>query len=90
MTKNDLSAKPVPELCVTDKSRFQGVTAFGVDKHFRHHVPTKLVKESGRRPKKLTRMDDLSRDAPARVRVGRLDLAPGWSVTAVADWSQQR
>ncbi|CAG7844179.1 hypothetical protein USB125703_00404 [Pseudoclavibacter triregionum] len=82
--------KPVLERRAADESRFQGVTTLGVDEHLWHHVSTRPVEDGGRGPKELTGMVDLTRDASGRVRARLLDLVPGRSAKAYADWLQQR
>ncbi|GGF48977.1 hypothetical protein GCM10010922_26080 [Microbacterium sorbitolivorans] len=82
--------KPVLEKRAADESRFQGVSTLGVDEHLWHHVSTKPVEDGGRGPKELTGMVDLTRDASGRVRARLLDLVPGRSAKAYADWLQQR
>lgn len=73
-----------------DPGRFDGVTTLGVDEHIWHHVSTKPVSDGGRGPKELTGMVDLTRDANGRVRARLLDLVPGRSGPAYADWLKQR
>nr|WP_022881420.1 ISL3 family transposase [Gryllotalpicola ginsengisoli] len=82
--------KPVLERRAADESRFTGVTTLGVDEHLWHHVSTKPVEDGGRGPKELTGMVDLTRDASGRVRARLLDLVPGRSAKAYADWLQER
>ena len=82
--------KPVLETRAADESRFDGVTTLGVDEHLWHHVSTRPVADGGRGPKELTGMVDLSRDASGRVRARLLDLVPGRSAKAYADWLQER
>ena len=55
-----------------------------------HHVSTKPVADGGRGPKELTGMVDLTRDATGRVRARLLDLVPGRSSKAYADWIKER
>jgi transposase len=73
-----------------DESRLAGVTALGVDEHVWHHVSTKPIEDGGRGPKELTGMVDLSRDAKGRTRARLLDLVPGRSGKAYADWLKER
>lgn len=73
-----------------DPSRFDGVQVLGVDEHLWHHVSTRPVEEGGRGPKELTGMVDLTRDASGRVRARLLDLVPGRSSKAYADWIKER
>lgn len=82
--------KPVLERAAADESRFTGVSTLGVDEHLWHHVSTKPVADGGRGPKELTGMVDLTRDASGRVRARLLDLVPGRSAKAYADWLQER
>src|SRR3546814_12596867 len=46
--------------------------------------------DGGRGPKELTGMVDLTRDATGRVRARLLDLVPGRSSKAYADWIKER
>jgi len=73
-----------------DESRFDDVTALGVDEHVWHHVSTKPVADGGRGPKELTGMVDLSRDSKGRTRARLLDLVPGRSGAAYAEWLKAR
>ena len=73
-----------------DPARFDGVTTLGVDEHIWHHVSTKPIADGGRGPKELTGMVDLSRDERGRVRARLLDLVPGRSGPAYADWLKER
>lgn len=73
-----------------DESRFAGVTSLGVDEHIWHHVSTKPASAGGRGPKELTGMVDLTRDLQGRVRARLLDLVPGRSGAAYADWLEAR
>nr|WP_242497600.1 transposase [Microbacterium protaetiae] len=82
--------KPVLEKRAADESRFQGVRTLGVDEHLWHHVSRKPVEDGGRGAKELTGMVDLTRDASGRVRARLLDLVPGRSAKAYADWLQER
>jgi len=82
--------KPVLERRAADESRFTGVTILGVDEHLWHHVSTKPIEAGGRGPKELTGMVDLTRDASGRVRARLLDLVPGRSAKAYADWLRER
>lgn len=68
-----------------DQTRFSGVTSLGVDEHIWHHVDART-----RGPKELTGMVDLTRDAKGRVRAPLLDLVPGRSRKAYADWLSER
>ena len=81
---------PLLELMAADQSRFEGVDALGVDEHVWHHVCTKPIADGGRGPKELTGMVDLSRDSKGRTRARLLDLVPGRSGAAYADWLKER
>ncbi len=76
-----------PELArfAADETRFDAVTALGVDEHIWHHVDPRR-----RGPKELTGMVDLSRDEHGRTRARLLDLVPGRSGKAYRDWLQER
>jgi transposase len=82
--------KPLLEKMATDESRFDGVSALGVDEHVWHHVSTKPIADGGRGPKELTGMAHLSRDSKGRTRARLLDLVPGRSGAAYAEWLQAR
>ena len=77
--------KPLLTLMAEDPTRFDGVTILGVDEHIWHHVS-----EKDRGPKALTGMVDLTRDEHGRTRARLLDLVPGRSGKAYADWLDQR
>jgi transposase len=66
-----------------DPARLAGVEVLGVDEHIWHHSP-----KPGKGPKELTGMVDLTRrdTTPARL----LDLVPGRSGKAYADWLSGR
>ncbi len=81
---------PLLEQMADDDARFDGVTALGVDEHVWHHVSTKPIKDGGRGPKELTGMVDLTRDSKGRTRARLLDLVPGRSGAAYADWLKER
>jgi transposase len=81
---------PLLELMAADESRFDGVSALGVDEHVWHHVSTKPISDGGRGPKELTGMVDLSRDSKGKTRARLLDLVPGRSGAAYADWLKAR
>ncbi|HLV04470.1 MAG TPA: ISL3 family transposase [Actinomycetaceae bacterium] len=68
-----------------DESRFEGVVSLGVDEHIWHHVDVRR-----RGAKELTGMVDLTRDAEGKVRARLLDLVPGRSKKAYADWLADR
>lgn len=76
-----------PELVnlAAKESRFEGVTALGVDEHIWHHVDPRK-----RGPKELTGMVDLSRDDRGKTRARLLDLVPGRSGKAYASWLADR
>jgi transposase len=84
------SIEPLLETMAADESRFENVSALGVDEHIWHHVSTKPIADGGRGPKELTGMVDLSRDQHGRVRARLLDLVPGRSGAAYADWLTER
>lgn len=79
------SIEPLLEAMAADPARFDDVTSLGVDEHIWHHVD-----ERRRGPKALTGMVDLSRDQAGRTRARLLDLVPGRSGKAYADWLEQR
>jgi len=85
-----LAIRPLLELMAADESRFDGVSALGVDEHVWHHVSTKPIDDGGRGPKELTGLVDLSRDSKGRTRARLLDLVPGRSGAAYADWLKSR
>ena len=72
-----------------DEARFAGVTSLGVDEHIWHHADPRK-----RGPKELTGMVDLTRHQDEhgrwRVRARLLDLVPGRSKKAYADWLTDR
>ena len=82
--------KPLLEALAADESRFDGVTTLGVDEHIWHHTSTKPQDQGGRGPKELTGMVDLTRDAKGKVRARLLDLVPGRTGAAYADWLKAR
>ncbi len=84
------SIKPLLEQMAADPARFENVSSLGVDEHIWHHVSTRPITEGGRGPKELTGMVDLSRDQHGRVRARLLDLVPGRSGKAYADWLAER
>jgi transposase len=81
---------PLLQRMADDEGRFAGVSALGVDEHVWHHVSTKPVEDGGRGPKELTGMVDLSRDSKGRTRARLLDLVPGRSGAAYAQWLEAR
>jgi transposase len=84
------SVRPLLEAMAADQSRFDGVSALGVDEHIWHHVSTRPICDGGRGPKELTGMVDLSRDSKGRTRARLLDLVPGRSGAAYAGWLTER
>ena len=76
---------PELERLAADPTRFAGVTSLGVDEHIWHHGD---VRERG--PKELTGMVELTRDQQGRVHARLLDLVPGRSKKAYADWLVER
>jgi transposase len=84
------SIQPLLAAMAEDETRFDGVTRLGVDEHVWHHVSTKPVEAGGRGPKELTGMVDLTRDQHGRTRARLLDLVPGRSGAAYADWLKAR
>ena len=84
------SIQPLLEAMAAEEGRFTDVTSLGVDEHIWHHVSTKPIDQGGRGPKELTGMVDLSRDQHGRVRARLLDLVPGRSGKAYADWLTAR
>ena len=79
------SIAPLLQAMADDPSRYHGVNSLGVDEHLWHHV-----EERRRGPRALTGMVDLTRDQHGRVRARLLDLVPGRSGKAYADWLQAR
>jgi transposase len=77
--------KPELERLAADESRFAGVTSLGVDEHIWHHGDRRT-----KGPKELTGMVDLTRDDDGRTRARLLDLVPGRSKKAYADWLDER
>jgi len=63
------------------------VATLGVDEHVWHHTPAKAATKG---PTMLTGMVDLTRDAGGRVRARLLDLVPGRTGKAYADWLTER
>ncbi len=84
------SVEPLLAAMAADDDRFADVSTLGVDEHIWHHVSTKPIEDGGRGPKELTGMVDLTRDARGRVRARLLDLVPGRSGKAYADWLAER
>jgi transposase len=79
------SIAPLLQAMADDPARFDGVTTLGVDEHIWHHVS-----EKNRGPRALTGMVDLTRDQDGRTRARLLDLVPGRSGNAYADWLTER
>ncbi len=84
------AVKPLLQAMAGDESRFDGVTSLGVDEHIWHHRSTRPIEDGGRGPKELTGMVDLTRDRTGKVRARLLDLVPGRSGKAYADWLKER
>jgi transposase len=84
------SIKPLLEQLAADETRFDGVTTLGVDEHVWHHVSTKPIEDGGRGPKELTGMVDLTRTQQGKVKARLLDLVPGRSGAAYAEWLKAR
>ena len=84
------SIKPLLKAMADDETRFDGVATLGVDEHVWHHVSTKPEDQGGRGPKELTGMVDLTRDQHGRTRARLLDLVPGRSGAAYAQWLKAR
>ncbi|GIG30839.1 ISL3 family transposase [Cellulomonas marina] len=83
------AVRPRLQARAEDPARFTGVTSLGVDEHIWHHGDTRR-----RGPKELTGMVDLTRHQDEhgrwRVRARLLDLVPGRSKKAYADWLTDR
>lgn len=77
--------KPLLGRLADDPARFDGVTVLGVDEHIWHHAP-----RPGKGPKELTGMVDLTRDKDGKTQARLLDLVPGRSGAAYADWLAER
>ena len=77
--------RPELERLAADESRFTGVTSLGVDEHIWHHGERRT-----KGPKELTGMVDLTRDEQGKVHARLLDLVPGRSKKAYADWLDDR
>ena len=76
--------EPLLQAMADDRRRFDGVATLGVDEHIWHHVD-----ERTRGPKALTGIVDLTRQS-GRTRARLLDLVPGRSGKAYADWLAAR
>ncbi|MFZ2624714.1 MAG: ISL3 family transposase [Propionibacterium sp.] len=81
--------KPRLQGLAADQTRFEGVLSLGVDEHLWHHVDPRK-----RGPKELTGMVALTRHRNKSgrwvVRARLLDLVPGRSKKAYADWLAER
>jgi transposase len=84
------SIQPLLSAMAADETRFKGVRTLGVDEHVWHHVSTRPEDQGGRGPKELTGMVDLTRDETGKTRARLLDLVPGRSGAAYAEWLQAR
>ncbi|WP_366942441.1 transposase [uncultured Serinicoccus sp.] len=82
--------EPILTVAAADETRFAGVASLGVDEHVWHHVSTKAPEDGGRGLNELTGMVDLTTDENGQVRARLLDLVPGRSKKAYADWLTQR
>lgn len=76
--------KPLLEQLADDPDRLAGIDTVGVDEHIWHHRPRK-----GKPAKEMTGMVDLTRH-DGRPRARLLDLVPGRSGKAYADWLKAR
>ena len=76
--------KPLLEELANDPDRLAGVDTVGVDEHIWHHQP-----RPGKAPKEQTGIVDLTR-RNGRPRARLLDLLPGRSGKAYADWLRSR
>jgi transposase len=81
--------KPLLAMLAGDPARYERVEVLGVDEHIWHHAP-----RPGKGPKQLTGMVDLTRrlDHKGRMKpqARLLDLVPGRSGPAYADWLTER
>ncbi|GGO79163.1 transposase [Nocardioides deserti] len=84
------SIEPLLQAMADDETRFEKVVALGVDEHIWHHVSAKPIEAGGRGPKELTGTVDLTRDQQGRLRARLLDLVPGRTGAAYADWLTAR
>ena len=76
--------RPLLAELADDPARLAEVEVLGVDEHLWHHTP-----KAGKGPKELTGMVDLTRhDGRSQARL--LDLVPGRSGKAYADWLSSR
>jgi transposase len=76
--------KPLLKELADDRDRLIGVDTVGVDEHIWHHQP-----RPGKGPKEQTGIVDLTR-RNGRPRARLLDLVPGRSGKAYADWLRSR
>ena len=76
--------RPVLAELADDPARLAEVAVLGVDEHLWHHTP-----KAGKGPKELTGMVDLTRH-DGRPQARLLDLVPGRSGKAYADWLSSR
>jgi hypothetical protein len=76
--------RPLLAELADDPARLAEVEVLGVDEHLWHHTP-----KAGKGPKELTGMVDLTRH-DARPQARLLDLVPGRSDKAYADWLSSR
>ncbi len=76
--------KPLLEELADDPDRLAGVDTVGVDEHIWHHQP-----RPGKGPKEQTGIVDLTR-RNGKPRARLLDLVPGRSGKAYADWLRSR
>ncbi|GAA3076372.1 MULTISPECIES: ISL3 family transposase [Actinomycetes] len=77
--------RPLLQAAAGDERRYTGVSTLGVDEHVWHHVDRRR-----RGPKELTGMVDLTRDDRGQVQARLLDLVPGRTGKAYADWLATR
>lgn len=81
--------RPLLVKLADDPARLAGVQVLGVDEHIWHHAP-----RSGKGPKELTGMVDLTKHADKkgqlRPRARLLDLVPGRTGAAYAGWLRSR
>ena len=84
------SIEPLLQAMAAREDRFAGVGTLGVDEHVWHHVSTRPIDQGGRGPKELTGIVDLTRDEKGRTRARLLDLVPGRTGKAYADWLSAR
>lgn len=79
------SISPLLAELTADPARFDQVSVLGVDEHLWHHAP-----RTGKGPREMTGIVDLSRRAEHGGRARLLDLVPGRSGAGYADWLKQR